>query len=113
LHQYLPLIKQRADSRFVYFTMGARSITATSAKWMPRPGKWWKWDTGPDPHTATAPDGKYMTTVPAAPGRPVRSVVINVATDKIEARLPCLAVCMITSWFRKLGRLKFSRSTSV
>ena len=117
--KYLPLhMGNVPDSRFAYFTMWARK---------PNNGyickvdcKTWqvvaKWDTGPDPHTCDCTvDGKYMTTVYSGHQAGQSGlVVINVETDKIEARLPCPGgmhdhVVVPESW----EGLKFSRSTSV
>jgi len=106
------------DSRFAYFTMWARK---------PNNGyickvdtKSWKvvakWDTGPDPHTCDCSvDGKYMTTVYSGnQGGQSGLVILNVETDKIEARIAVPGgmhdhVVVPESW----EGMKFSRSTSV
>jgi len=117
--KYLPLhMGNVPDSRFAYFTMWARK---------PNNGyickvdtKTWKvvakWDTGPDPHTCDCSvDGKYMTTVYSGnQGGQSGLVILNVETDKIEARIAVPGgmhdhVVVPESW----EGMKFSRSTSV
>ncbi|MHB1174002.1 MAG: twin-arginine translocation signal domain-containing protein [Sulfuriferula sp.] len=118
-NKYLPLhMGNVPDSRWAFFTMWARK---------PNNGyickvdtKTWKvvakWDTGPDPHTCDCTvDGKYMTTVYSGNQSGQSGlVVINVDTDKIEARLPSPGghhdhVVVPKDW----EGMKSSRSTSV
>ena len=118
-NKYLPLhMGNVPDSRWAYFTMWARKpnngyIAKVDTK------SWQvvhKWDTGPDPHTCDCTvDGKYMTTVYSGnQGGQSGLVVLNVDTDKIEARLPSAAghhdhVVVPKDW----EGMKSSRSTSV
>lgn len=118
-NKYLPLhMGNVPDSRWAYFTMWARKpnngyIAKVDTK------NWQvvhKWDTGPDPHTCDCSvDGKYMTTVYSGNQAGQSGlVIINVANDKIEARIPSPGghhdhVVVPKDW----EGMKASRSTSV
>lgn len=118
-NKFMPLhMGNVPDSRWVFFTVWARKpnngyIAKVDTKtWQVVS----KWDIGPDPHTCDCTvDGKYMTTVYSGHQAGQSGVVIiNVNTNKIEARLPSPGghhdhVVVPASW----EGLKTSRSTSV